>query len=169
MQSTEKNIKAEPPTSEFRVPRSAPTGGGREKRHFMRHPVTVAIVCRCLGHSSDEPSILQDASLGGLSFISESLFAGGDLLSVSFPARLTTAQFSGVVVWRRDFFGESAAAHAYGVRFSAPEMLPRVRLLEQVCHIEAYMKIQAAQHSRQLSPNQAATEWIGRYASRFPA
>ncbi len=64
--------------------------------------------------------------------------------------------------------GGQAGRHAYGVRFCNQGMFPRVRLLEQICHIEAYRKTQAAQCNRHLSSNRAAMEWIARYAGRFP-
>ena len=141
--------------------------GGRERRGLMRHPTTMPVVCRGRGRSNPGQSNLLNASFGGLSFVSDGLFAQGDTVDVSFPARQITERFSGVVVWSQDLAGGHADRHAYGVRFCGAEMFRRVRLLEQICHIEAYRKVQASQHNRELSPNQAAEEWITRYAARF--
>ena len=166
MLNTMENGKTAFRTSEFRVPRPA---FDRERRHFMRHPTTLSVACRCLGHSDFAPSSVRDASLGGLSFVSDCLFAEGDLLNVSFPVRLTTAQFNGVVIWRQDIAGGQAGRHAYGVRFCDQEMFPRIQLLEQICHIEVYRNTQAAQCNRRLSSSRAAGEWIAKYAARFPS
>jgi hypothetical protein len=133
----------------------------------MRHPTGMSIACRCRGHSNSVKSSLRDAGLGGLSFVSDGLFAGGDLLDLSFSARMTTARFSAVVAWRYDLGEGKTARHAYGVRFCNPDAFTRVRFLEQVCHIEAYRKIQGTQCGRHLSSNQAAAEWIAKYADRF--
>jgi hypothetical protein len=80
---------------------------------------------------------------------------------------MTTTTFRVIVVWRRDLAAGTEDRHAYGVRFCDAEVFPRVRLLEQVCHIESYRKVQAAQCNRHLSPNQAAEQWIARFAGRF--
>jgi hypothetical protein len=141
---------------------------GSERRRFMRHPTTMSIACRCLGHSDVVQSSLRDASLGGLSFVSEHLFVKEDILALWFPAMNMTSPFSGVVVWCRELGGGKDGRRACGVRFRDVEMFSRVRVLEQICHIEAYRKTQAAQCRRHLSSNQAAEEWIERYASRFP-
>jgi hypothetical protein len=41
-------------------------------------------------------------------------------------------------------------------------------MVEQVCHIENYKKEIYRAEGRLLSSEQAAMEWIIRYASRFP-
>ena len=148
--------------------RHAAHSRGREERCFMRHPAAIPIVCRCLGHSSAVPSGLLNASLGGLSFLSRGVFVTEDIVDVSFPGRIVTAPFSVVVVWRHEVDGDKANRHAYGGRFCDAEMFPRARLLEQICHIEAYRKTQAERCNRHLTSNQAAEEWIARYGSRFP-
>ena len=146
----------------------ATRGEGRARRHFMRHPATIPITCLCHGHSNAEAGRLRDAGLDGLSFASVDLFAKGDIVNLSFPTTKITELFSGVVVWRQKRGGDGLGRHTYGVRFRAMERLPRVRMLEQICHIEAYRELQAAQRGRHLSSNQAAAEWIAKYASRFP-
>jgi len=78
------------------------------------------------------------------------------------------AWFCGVVVWCRTLDRVEAARHAYGVEFSDTQAIRRARLMEQICHIEAYREIQRVRFGRQLTSNQAVEEWIARYASRFP-
>ena len=42
-------------------------------------------------------------------------------------------------------------------------------MIEQICHIEHYRKEVARVEGRELSTQEAASEWISRYASDFPA
>ena len=42
------------------------------------------------------------------------------------------------------------------------------RMVEQVCHIEDYRKSVHRIEGRELSPEEAAMEWIEKYASQFP-
>jgi hypothetical protein len=138
------------------------------QRRFMRHPAAIPIACRRLGHSDDMTSSLRDASLGGLSFVSDRLFAEEDILDVSFPVRMAEASFRVIVVWRHDLAGGGVGTHAYGVRFCHARVFPRARVLEQICHIEAYQKSQQVQHHRRLSSSRAAAEWIKKHAAHFP-
>jgi hypothetical protein len=41
-------------------------------------------------------------------------------------------------------------------------------MIEQICHIESYRRDVAQQEGRQLTTEEAAVEWISRYASSFP-
>ena len=58
--------------------------------------------------------------------------------------------------------------YAVGVQFLDSEEAFRVRMVEQVCHIESYRRDIAEREGRQLTAEEAALEWIGRYASSFP-
>lgn len=140
----------------------------RDGRRFMRHPTSIPLTCRRRGHASDCPGQLRDASLGGVSFLSDDVFATGDVLDLAFPVRESTARFRGKVVWHQELGGIQARRHAYGVVLCDPELMPRTRLLEQICHIEAYRATQARTRKRRLSSRQAAEEWVARYAARFP-
>jgi hypothetical protein len=41
-------------------------------------------------------------------------------------------------------------------------------MVEQVCYIENYKKMVYQTEGRQLTTEEAAMEWIGKYASQFP-
>lgn len=43
-----------------------------------------------------------------------------------------------------------------------------MRLIEQACYIEEYRKEVFSQQGRQLSEEEAAKEWIDKYAGIFP-
>jgi len=44
----------------------------------------------------------------------------------------------------------------------------RLRMIEQICQIEHYRKEVKLVEGRDLSAEEAASEWISRYASDFP-
>jgi hypothetical protein len=41
-------------------------------------------------------------------------------------------------------------------------------MVEQVCHIETYRRTVAGTEGRELSAEQAALEWIAKFAASFP-
>ena len=45
----------------------------------------------------------------------------------------------------------------------------RLRMIEQICHIEHYRNEMLKQQGRELSIEEAAQEWISRYAGEFPS
>jgi hypothetical protein len=47
-------------------------------------------------------------------------------------------------------------------------LLDRARMVEQVCHIENYKKVVYQAEGRLLTAEEAAMEWISKYASQFP-
>jgi hypothetical protein len=55
-----------------------------------------------------------------------------------------------------------------GVEFLAAEDAFRARMVEQVCYIEQYKKMVYQTEGRLLTAEEAAMEWIGKYASQFP-
>ena len=55
-----------------------------------------------------------------------------------------------------------------GVSLLNHEDAYRARMVEQLCHIEAYRDQIERREGRRLDHNQAAREWIDRYAGEFP-
>ncbi len=54
-----------------------------------------------------------------------------------------------------------------GVQFEQDNEHHSMRMIEQACHIEHYRK-QACQYGRSISEEEAAKEWISRFAAHFP-
>ena len=55
-----------------------------------------------------------------------------------------------------------------GVQFKNAISEFRIRMIEQVCHIEQYKKNVFEKEGRALSGKDAAIEWIKKYARDFP-
>ena len=71
----------------------------------------------------------------------------------------------GKVVWCRGSDGHFIV----GVEFLDEVDLFRARMVEQICHIEHYKKTLRESEGRHLTSQEAALEWISKYADGFPS
>ena len=90
------------------------------------------------------------------------------MVRLEFPSLQHPDRIKGLIVWASKISGDSDHLFTNGMRFLHDNMRFRARLVEQICHIEAYREVQK-ERGRQLTDQQAAREWIGRCANRFPA
>jgi len=112
-----------------------------------------------------EDQTLTNLSLGGLSFISAQAIKVGQKASVCIPVLKQDNCLSGTVIWCE----KSKNGYEIGVEFEGSKDIFRLRMIEQICHIEHYRKEVKLVEGRELSSEEAATEWIKRYAGDFPA
>jgi hypothetical protein len=110
---------------------------------------------------------ITNVSLGGLAFISPKPLEILDRVRVSIPVLDRDDRLIGNVVWCE----KSASGNGYeiGVEFEKSRDFFRLRMIEQICHIEHYRRETLRIEGRKLSPQQAASEWIAKYADDFPA
>lgn len=133
------------------------------RRAFIRHTAGVPIEVRAVPGSASRVLESVNVSDGGLSFVTdERLEAGGTIevridVDPPFEARARVA-------WIRP----EGDAWCVGVQFLDAADAFRARMVEQVCAIERYRREVEAAEGRMLTPQEAAAEWIGRYAGRFP-
>lgn len=104
-----------------------------------------------------------DVSVGGLCFHSDQPLAVASRVQLRLPLIDPEFVASGEVVWCRSV----VQGFDIGVALSGAQDRYRTRMVEQICHIEAYRRGQA-ELGRQLSGEQAAGEWIERYGAHFP-
>ena len=102
--------------------------------------------------------------MGGLSFRPKDKLASGVLISIRIPLLGEYVQVSGQVVWCH----KQREAYEVGVAFLDTEEAFRTRMVEQICHIEEYKNQVLEVEHRQLTSEQAAAEWIKKYADSFP-
>jgi len=105
-----------------------------------------------------------NVSLGGLSFVSDTRFEPGAIVGVRIPIVRPPFETEARVAWCR----ARERGFDLGVEFLNPDDAFRGRMVEQVCHIQKYKKEVLESEGRQLSAEQAAHEWIGKYAADFP-
>lgn len=88
----------------------------------------------------------------------------GQSVNIYFPIIDRTHCFSGKVVWVDQF----AKGFDTGIEFENADELYSLRMVEQVCHIEHYRNQVKEHEGRTLSIEDAAEEWIKRFAGEFP-
>jgi hypothetical protein len=133
-------------------------------REFLRHTADVPIEVRTLPGS--DPVYLEavNVSVGGLSFVSDEELEPGSVIELRIDEVNPPFEARAQVMWTMPEDGRFCV----GVKFLDEADAFRVRMVEQVCSIERYRREVHAQEGRELSREDAATEWIGRYAGRFP-
>ncbi len=133
-------------------------------RRFIRHPSDIPIAYS-LGKSSDFTDRLRDVSRGGLCFVSDSPVPSGTTIKIEIGLEDSPFQAEGTVAWCRRENG----GYAVGVAFSDSSTQYSVRMIEQICHIEQYRHQMRESEGRELSSEEAAREWVEKYAADFPA
>lgn len=133
-------------------------------RSYIRHPSDIPIEFCLEPVSALETRSLRDVSRGGLSFISDTPLELGAVIRVRIGHVEPAFEAPCSVSWCR----RHEAHYLIGVKFLDAQDVYRVRLVEQVCHIEHYKKQVFEQEGRVLNGEQAAREWILKYAQDFP-
>lgn len=108
---------------------------------------------------------LTNVSLGGLSFISEKALETEHRVKISVPILKGDSCLIGTVVWCE----KSKEGYEIGLKFESSNDVFRLRMIEQICHIEHYRKEVKRLEGREISAEEAAKEWISLYAGDFPA
>lgn len=134
-------------------------------REFIRHPSTIPVSIQLLGDHDFEVDTLSNVSLGGISCISKKPMELGSDVMIKVDYLDPDYSIIGTVT-RCEKVGED---YELGVEFvSTKQEHFRIRMVEQICHIEHYKKEVLKEEGRDLSIEEAALEWIQKYAHRFP-
>lgn len=136
-----------------------------DQRRFIRHPSDIPIeICGDFS-VKDAKEQLKDVSNEGLSFTCEKKLDIGQIITIRISS--VTPPFNALarVCWCHPQQGR----YSIGIQFKDGEELFRVRMVEQICHIEHYKRQVWEQEGRKLDGEQAAMEWIEKYAADFPA
>ncbi|WNO09838.1 PilZ domain-containing protein [Teredinibacter sp. KSP-S5-2] len=132
-------------------------------RRYIRHPSGIPIRY-CLEESEGKAERLKDVSRGGLCFNSECPLRAGAHIRIEIPVDTSDYRADGQVAWCH----QEGDHYAVGVKFEDTSTQYSVRMVEQVCHIEDY-RVNVLQHEgRDLTSEEAAREWVAKYAADFP-
>ena len=133
-------------------------------REYIRHPSSIPLEVKIAEMPAAQNEYMNNVSLGGLSFHSKLDLAVGSSVTIRIPLLKETIQVKGRVVW----CNKQEAGYEVGVSFPDKEDAFRTRMVEQICHIEQYRSEVLEHEHRQLTSEQAAIEWIKKFASTFP-
>ena len=139
-------------------------GDFNEKRKYLRHILDIPIEIQMDEVAVSEEDYMLDISAGGLSFKSKIELKKGKKIHIKIPLIKPVFEAEGEVVWVR----KNNDHYDIGIRFTQNIDIFRMRMVEQVCHIEQYKEDVKAKEGRILTGTQAALEWIQKYASKFP-
>jgi len=140
-------------------------------RQFIRHPSEIPLEY-CI---TEEPArcnmdFITNISRGGVSFHSREYIAPDKWLHLYIPVDENYFETDAQVRWCKKLCNHTSSNDDYdvGVSFSNMNEAFSARMIEQVCHIEEYKKRMNETEGRKISSDQAAAEWIEKYADTFP-
>lgn len=133
-------------------------------RRYIRHPSDMPIDCR-VNDGIDHAERLRNVSAGGLCFVTRQPMERGQSVHVSIHLGEEDFEADGQVAWCQGVNGH----HEIGLSFEDAATVFAVRMVEQLCYIEQYRQHVRHTEGRELSSEEAAEEWIGRYAADFPS
>ena len=107
---------------------------------------------------------ITNVSLGGLAFESQTAYTVTDRVRINIPILDRDNSLIGNVAWCE----EASSGYEVGVEFEKSRDFFRMRMIEQICHIEHYRGEVLRAQGRELNAQEAAAEWISKYAGNFP-
>ena len=134
-------------------------------RQYIRHPSDIPIEYELVDLVANHKDYLNNIGNGGLSFQSRFYVESGSLINIRIPLRDPKFEEKGIVVWCR----KKNSRYDVGVKFEDATSKFRLRMIEQICYIEHYKSEILEKEGRTLSGEEAAVEWIKKYAKDFPS
>lgn len=137
-------------------------------RHFIRHPCSIPIRIEAAAQMRKDAVVgkSRNISKGGVCCLSDVPYEKGDCLSLSIDSLEPSFQTVARVMWCKALSDDQ---YELGVSFFSDREAFAARMVEQVCHIEAYRQQVEAEEGRRLSFDAAAAEWISGFARDFPS
>ena len=133
-------------------------------RNFIRHPADIPI--KIIKNKSEDSyrHPLQDISIGGLRCRFNESLAIGIRITIIIDLVDPIVEIPGNVVWCR----ADDVSYELGIEFRGEQDVYRLRMVEQICHIEHYRNVIRTREGRNISSEEAAREWIAKFAGEFP-
>lgn len=131
-------------------------------RNFIRHPLDMPIEV-LPGTGERQSGEMLNLSLGGVAFQCPVDHAPGTDVTLRIACCDPVAEVAGQVVWCEP----EGRMYDVGVAFYHPGDAYKMRLVEQACHIQQYRLDRVIEDGCYLTLDEAAREWIVRFARRF--
>jgi PilZ domain-containing protein len=134
-------------------------------RQFIRHPIDVPVE---IGIGDDDVASAyhtHDISAGGLAFRSGCAVRPGVEVDICIGCVQPPFHAHARVAWCHP---HPLSGYELGVTFLDAEDAFRARMVEQLCHIEDYRRSVQRTEGREIGMDEAAAEWIEKYAAQFP-
>ena len=133
---------------------------------FIHHPAGFPLEFKRIWFSGFRtPAELESHDIG-LLFECDRYLPPGAIIEIRIPLRAETECFRGRVVLLR----HNGECYEIGLWVSCREDASRIRIVEQICHIESYLKQKKySEGPYTINREQIAEEWIRRYADSVPS
>ncbi|MBX2809333.1 MAG: PilZ domain-containing protein [Cellvibrionaceae bacterium] len=138
----------------------------RDHRQFIRHPSDIPIEYCFMDKPVCLSDSISDVSLGGLSFHAQDYIQPNQWLHLHIPINEEHFEVDAQVRWCN--LSSDKCSYDVGVLFATKSAAFSTRMVEQICHIEHYKKVVLETEGRVLNGDEAAAEWIERFATSFP-
>jgi hypothetical protein len=132
--------------------------------NFIKHPDDQPISLRCLRQPANNFNAQRYRISGGVRISVNELVEPGAIIEIETRIQDRVVSFQGRVIWIKE---SPSKSKQLGLVFDNAEEAYRARMIEQLCHIEHYLRRQNAE-GRTLNARHAANEWINRYSPDFP-
>lgn len=139
-------------------------------RHFIELPIHYRQISSKHGSGSAPVSVLERSrtknfSDGGLLFLTPKAYPPGTEFELSFPVQGKVFTMTASVVHSsRD---SDSGFYETGVHFSNPSDLFKIRMAEQLCHIDQFRKELSKAEGHPVSEEEAARKWIQEHSAEF--
>lgn len=137
----------------------------RNERKYIRHRANLPIEIKLSELVPHKKEFLTNISFGGLSFKSSVPIEKHTVINIKIPLSRPVFSAKGKVVWCKT---NPDSTYDIGVQFIGAKDHFKIRMVEQICHIEEYKKEIFEKEGRKLTSVEAALEWIHKYADKFP-
>lgn len=133
-------------------------------RKYDRYDSSIPIQISPASLTEQQTTPLVNVSFGGLSCHFAQPIAIGDAVNIHISTTDPSCDLNGQIKWCRKF-GDH---YEVGVEFDQEDDPFLIRMVKQICHIEQYRETLHREEGRELSSEEAAKEWIEKFAKDFP-
>ncbi|WP_293267190.1 hypothetical protein [Neptunomonas sp.] len=133
---------------------------------YIRHPNDIPTQISLCSDDILSSNTASHSGKIGISLSTDRFHAIGTALEVEIAINDPTFKASGHVSW---CIPEKDGSFRTGLVFDDPATAYAVRMIEQICHIEEYRKEMESIEGKPMSSEDAAHEWITRFAKDFPS
>ena len=140
----------------------------REKRNFFRHPINVPILLlEEAKKNGDQLSESKDVSQGGLCFMATERMSKGAALRITIPVKEKRFRIKAQVVYSKK--DDQTGFFLTGVSFIDYSSAFQAKLAEEMLEILEYRKKISYELGHEVSEEEAAKKWIGKFSKFFPS
>ena len=131
-------------------------------RRFIRHPTSIPLDFSV--DKTQNSTRMKDVGAGGLCFISKNPIDKNTPIHITIPIFEPKFVTNGIVRWCH----QEGSSFLIGIAFQKESATFEIPLIEQICHIENYRKQKNTKEGLNITSEEAAIEWIEKYAASFP-